>query len=288
MTKLAFFGAGGKMGRSLCKKLSATGEYEVRCVEIAEEGVKVLADLGLSVMPAAEAVADADVVVFAVPDADVLSIAAEVVPQVTTGALVMMLDPCAAYSGKLPKRGDIGYFVSHPCHHSFLEKRKPGQHIVTALHQGTEAHYEQGVAIAKIAYRPVLDVHRLSVEQMVLLEPVVSETVAGPCCAAIKAGYDEVVKMGVPEKAALDFLLGHVTATLWVMFGFGGFFSDGAHKILKMGDGIMLKEDWKRAFTPESIREQVELVLTRTGEEKSEGEGVIGDEAVDDAVVTRR
>jgi len=140
------------------------------------------------------------------------------------------------------------------------------------------------VRIARTVYSPVLDAHRLSVDQMVLLEPVVSETVAGPCCAAIKEGYDEVVKMGVPEKAAFDFLLGHVTATLWVMFGFGGFFSDGAHKILKMGHGIMLKEDWKKAFTPESIKEQVDLVLTHTGEEKGGGEGVIGDEAVDDAV----
>ena len=89
-------------------------------------------------------------------------------------------------------------------------------------------------------------------------------------------GFDEVVRMGVPEKAAFDFLLGHVSATLWVMFGFGGFFSDGAHKILNMAEGIMLKEDWKRAFTPASIKEQIELVLTRTGDEKSEGEGVTG------------
>lgn len=94
-------------------------------------------------------------------------------------------------------------------------------------------------------------------------------------------GFDEVVRMGVPEKAAFDFLLGHVSATLWVMFGFGGFFSDGAHRILSMGEGIMLKEDWKRAFTPESIKEQIELVLTRTGDEEREGEGVIGHEAVD-------
>ncbi|MBN1670094.1 MAG: NAD(P)-binding domain-containing protein [Kiritimatiellae bacterium] len=283
--RLAFFGAGGKMGRGACKKLNATGEFDLRCVEIAEEGIAVLRELGLGVTPAEQAVADADVVVFALPDAEVLGIAAAIVPQVPAGALVMMLDPCAAFSGKLPKRDDIGYFVSHPCHHSFLEKRKPGQHIVTALYQGAETHYAQGVRIASIVYAPILDVHRLTVEQMILLEPVVSETVAGPCCAAIKAGYDEVVKRGVPEKAAFDFLLGHVTATLWVMFGFGGFFSDGAHKILKMGDGIMLKKDWKRAFSPESIREQIDLILTHTGGEQGAGEGVIGDESVDAAVI---
>ena len=78
MTKLAFFGAGGKMGRMISKKLSDSGEFDLRCVEIAEEGIKALEDVGLSVIPAEEAVADVDVVVFAVPDADVLNIAHEI------------------------------------------------------------------------------------------------------------------------------------------------------------------------------------------------------------------
>lgn len=187
MTKLAFFGAGGKMGRLLCRKL-VNEDIDLRCVEIADEGIVALEELGLNVTPAEQAVADADAVVFAVPDADVLDVAAEIVPQLPSAALVVMLDPCAAASGRLPKRDDIGYFVSHPCHRSYFEQRRPGQHVVTALHQGTEAHDELGVRIASIIYSPILDVHRITVEQMILLEPVVSETVAGPCCAAIREG----------------------------------------------------------------------------------------------------
>lgn len=56
MTKLAFFGAGGKMGRLLCKKLMRE-EFDLRCVEIADEGIAALREIGLDVTPAEQAVA---------------------------------------------------------------------------------------------------------------------------------------------------------------------------------------------------------------------------------------
>jgi ketol-acid reductoisomerase len=261
MTKLAFFGAGGKMGRMISKRLSDSGLFDLRCVEIAEEGIEALEEIGLKVIPAEEAVSDADAVVFAVPDADVLGITHEIVPQVPSGTLIVMLDPCAAHSGRLPERDDIAYFVSHPCHHSFLEKER-GEYIVTALHQGEEKDYELGVEIAKTMYGRVLGVHRLTVAQIVLLEPAISETVAGACLAIIREGFDEVVRQGVPEKAAFDFLMGHITATIGVLFGNRGFFSDGAYRIMDLGKRLVIKEDWMKALTPESIQKQVLTVVT--------------------------
>ena len=266
MAKIAFFGAGGKMGRIISRKLKAAA-HDLRCVEIAREGIDALKELGLEVVPAEEAVADAEVVAFAVPDDRALGIIRAAVPRVPSGALVIMLDPCAAHSGKLPERDDIAYFVSHPCHRSFLEADRKGQHIVTALHQGEEKDYELGVEIARTMYGPVLDVHRLTVAQMAFLEPALSETVAGACLAIIREGFDEVVRQGVPEKATYDFLMGHVTATIRVLFGHRGFFSDAAYKIMDLGKELVIREDWKDALTPESVREQVSAVVLDGGEE---------------------
>jgi hypothetical protein len=260
MTKIAFLGAGGEMGRGVCAKLMKE-DFDLRCVEIADEGIAALKEIGLDVTPVQQAVADADAVVFAVPDAAVVRITHETVPQVPAGALVMMLDPCVAHSGRLPKRDDIGYFVSHPCHRSFLEQRERGQHIVVALVQGEEHHCELGVKIAESMYAPVLDVHRLTLEQMVLLEPALSETVAGACIFAIKEALDEIVKQGVPEKAARDFLLGHITASLGVVFANRGFFSDAAWKIKTMGKEMLFRDDWKKALSPEGVRQQVMVAL---------------------------
>ena len=171
-----------------------------------------------------------------------------------------MLDPCAAHSGRLPKRDDIAYFVAHPCHHSFLEKER-GEYIVAALHQGQEKDYELGVEVAKTMYGKVLGVHRLTVAQIVLLEPAISETVAGACLAIIREGFDEVVRQGVPEKAVFDFLMGHITATIGVLLGNRGFFSDGAYKIMDLGKQLVIREDWKKTLTPESVRKQVMTVV---------------------------
>jgi ketol-acid reductoisomerase len=104
-------------------------------------------------------------------------------------------------------------------------------------------------------------VHRLTVAQIVLLEPAISETVAGACLAIIREGFDEVVKQGVPEKAALDFLMGHITATINVLFNNRGFFSDGAYKIMDLGKQLVIREDWKKALTPESVLKQVMTVV---------------------------
>ena len=267
MTKLAFIGAGGKMGRIICKRLREA-DMDLRCVEIAAAGIAALREIGLDVTPAQQAVADADAVVFAVPDADVVRIMHETVPRISAGALVVMLDPCVAHAGKLPERDDIGYFVSHPCHHSFLEQRagRRGQHIVTALVQGGEEHYGLGVKIARIMYRPVLDVHRLTIDQMAYLEPALSETVAGACIFAIKEGLDEVVRRGVPEKAARDFLLGHITASLGVVFAGRGFFSDAAWKIKRLGMELLFRDDWKKTLTPEGVRQQVAVALGCEGD----------------------
>ena len=68
------------------------------------------------------AVAAADVVI-AVPDHILGAVSGEVVPQLRSGAVVLTLDPAAAYAGLLAERDDVSFAVAHPCHPSvFLER----------------------------------------------------------------------------------------------------------------------------------------------------------------------
>ena len=68
MTKLALFGAGGKMGIRLSRNL-AVSEFETTHVEVSQEGRNRLqAELGFICQLPETALQDVDVVVLAVPD----------------------------------------------------------------------------------------------------------------------------------------------------------------------------------------------------------------------------
>ena len=59
-------------------------------------------------------------------------------------------------------------------------------------------------------YAPVSRVHRVTLEQMAMLEPALVETLAQTCMEAVKEGYDRLVPAGVPAPAVRDFVLGHL------------------------------------------------------------------------------
>jgi len=58
----------------------------------------------------------AKVVVLAVPDTVIGKVAASIIDKVLSRAMVVCLDAAAPFAGHLPKREDVTYFVSHPCH----------------------------------------------------------------------------------------------------------------------------------------------------------------------------
>ncbi|WP_265525059.1 NAD(P)-binding domain-containing protein [Paenibacillus sp. JDR-2] len=115
MAQIALIGAGGKMGCRITDNMRK-GDHFVSYVEIGSKGIERLAERGIVPVRQEEAVPDADVIILAVPDVAIGQISAAVVPLMKAGALLLLLDPAAAFLGELPSRSDISYFVAHPCH----------------------------------------------------------------------------------------------------------------------------------------------------------------------------
>ena len=136
------------------------------------------------------------------------------------------------------------------------------QAIVCALLSGAEDHYTEGEKLAKTFYAPVWRSHRITAEQMGLLEPALVETLASTCVFVIREGLEEVIKRGVPAEAARDFLLGHLRIQMAVLFNElpGAVFSDAANKALQRGLREFIREDWKKVFEPDNVKDQIRSI----------------------------
>lgn len=276
MTTISLLGAGGKMGCRIIDHLKDNPAYRLLCVEISEAGLKNLAQRGVRASPMPEALPEADVVILALPDRVLGRIAREAVPQLKPGTLVITLDPAAAHAGEFPPRPDISYFVTHPCHPSvfdceedaearadFFGGTKARMPIVCALMQGPEEHYALGEKLAREFFAPVTRAHRITVEQMAMLEPAMAETVGIALITALREALEEVVKRGVPRVAAEDFLYGHIKVPLGIAFERVNFpLSDGAKLIAEYGRPRVFQADWKKVFEPESVKEQVRVIVS--------------------------
>jgi len=276
MKTIALIGAGGKMGCRITDHLKEHPGYRLRCVECSERGVANLAHRGVTPVPMEEAVGDADVVILAVPDRLLGQVADQVVPHMKAGAMIVTLDPAAAHAGLLPQRPDISIFVTHPCHPSvfdyeedpearndFFGGTKARMPIVCALMQGPEEHYAMGEKLARDFFAPVTRAHRITVEQMAMLEPAMAETAGIALIMALREALEEVVRRGVPREAAEDFLYGHIKVPLGIAFNRVNFpFSDGARLIAEYGRRRLFRPDWKQIFEPESVKEQVRMIVT--------------------------
>ena len=270
MKTLTLIGAGGKMGCRITNNVKQS-DWKVHYLETNPAGAQRLRDCGVSCSDVAESLPAADVAIFAVPDVAMEAVTREMVPKLKPGALVVLLDPAAPLDGKVAQRSDLGYFIAHPCHPSVFnwEPTEPGfrdfyggisakQAAVCALMSGDEKFYELGVEVTRLIYKPVMRIHRVTVEQMAILEPALVETLAQTCMEIVKEGHDAVVAKGVPAEAVRDFVLGHLRIQIAVLFGeVNGTFSDAAYKISKRAKPVIFKEGWQRIFEMSDIREQV-------------------------------
>jgi len=270
MRTMTLVGAGGKMGCRITNNVK-NSDWRVHYVETSPTGVQRLRDCSVSCSEAVEALAAADVVIFAVPDVAMETVTREMVSQLKPGALVILLDPAAPLDGKIAHRDDLGYFIAHPCHPSVFnwEPTEQGfrdfyggisakQSAVCALMHGNEKFYELGVEVAKLIYQPVKKIHRITVEQMAILEPALVETLAQTCMEIVKEGYECVIAKGIPADCARDFVLGHLRIQIAVLFGeVNGTFSDAAYKISRRAKPVLFKDGWQRIFEMHDIRDQV-------------------------------
>ncbi len=276
MARIALIGAGGKMGGRISDNLMKT-DHDVRHVEVGEAGRANLARRGLSPVDMAEALEGAQAVILAVPDNRIGQVAGALAPQLEPGTMLIVLDAAAPFAGELPARDDLTYFVAHPCHPPiFNDETDPvarrdffggiaaKQHIVCALMQGPESAYPLGEEISRQIFAPVMRAHRVTVDQMAILEPVLSETVAATCLTMIREALDEAVRRGVPQEAARDFVLGHLNVEIAIVFEEleNGTFSDGAKKAIEKAKPQLFRDDWKRVFEPDAVRQSI-LDITR-------------------------
>lgn len=271
--KIALVGAGGKMGRRIFPNLIKYGYDFVAC-EKNEQGKKALMDEGLTVMDTEEAVSVCDVIVCALPDAALPSLSRELVALMKPGAIMITLDPAAARAGKLTTRPDCTFVVTHPCHPPLFGNRDTPeekadlfggsaakQDIVIALFSGEEEAFAIAEKICMDMFQPVVNCHRITVEQMAILEPAAAEVVVATCATIMKEAIDEAVNHGVPRPAAEAFLLGHIQIPLAIVLKSSNPFSDAAMIAVDYGKRHVLRDDWKKVFEPEAIDEVLKEML---------------------------
>lgn len=269
------FGAGGKMGFRVTKKLHDAG-YDLRAIEIGVEGQKRLSEAGISVFDVDAALKGAEIVVLALPDNIIGRIAAEIEPKLAPGTMLLILDAAAPYADTLPKhRPDLSYFVGHPCHPPLYNDETEWdarrdyhggvarQAIVCALMQGPEEHYEIGAEICRAMWSPVTATHRVTVEQLAILEPGLSEMLAMCMVDAMTEAVDACERRyGIPREAAQDFLIGHLNVEIAMWFGYSPKVpSDAALRLLKFGKSKILRDDWLEAISPKVVREASNLIV---------------------------
>ena len=274
MIKIALIGAAGSMGTRALNSLKDDPDYKLLPVE-SEKGEAVLRERGIEPVSQADAVGQADVVLMTVPDILVGTIAEQLVPNMASSAILICLDPAAPYAGELPEREDVTYFVTHPAHppvfndetdkdarRDFFGSGQAKQAIVNALIQGPEEHYAKAEAIAAKMFRPILRSHRVTLEQMAMLEPAMSETVAATCITVMREAMDEAIRRGVPKQAARDFMMGHINVELAIVFEVIDWeFSDGAKNAIKEAKANLFQSDWKKVFEPDELLVSVNKIV---------------------------
>jgi D-apionate oxidoisomerase len=274
MTTIALLGAGGNMGTRVSRTFLTEPDFQVLHVEPSSSHQEKLSERGIESINQTEAVPQADVIIMAIADTLIGPVSQEIVPLMRSGAMLICLDPAAPHAGLLPDRSDITYFVTHPSHPPiFNDETDPAaranhfgsglakQCIVNALMQGPEFDYERGETIAKMMWQPVVRSHRVTVEQMAYLEPVLSETVGATCVTIIGEALEEVVKRGVPREAAKDFIMGHLNIEIAIVFKqIDWNFSSGAQKAIEEAKKSIFRDDWKKVFEPDELTRSVKSI----------------------------
>jgi hypothetical protein len=271
--KIGILGAGGKMGMRISANLNKLPN-EIFYIENAETGIKRLAQSGLKVSAQAEVMDQVDVLILAVPDILINKISTEVVPNLKPDSTVILLDPAAAYMSQVCIRKDLHYTVIHPCHPA-LFKDQPAlegyndhfggisglQDIVSTHWKGSREKYKLACDIVREMFAPVDKVFEITLEQMAFLEPSVVEVCGLSLLSVFKELVEEMDKRGIPKDAGMSFLLGHIKILLAILLLGSNPASDAAMIAMGYGKDKLIKADWKKVLTDESLHEVLTKML---------------------------
>ncbi|WP_407700757.1 phosphogluconate dehydrogenase C-terminal domain-containing protein [Streptomyces endophyticus] len=258
---VAVIGAAGKMGQRVSNNL-VESDFTVLFSENSPKGQELIRSLGRELTDSETAAQQADVLILAVPDIVLGKVSEQLVPLLKPGAVVLTLDPAAAYAGLLHPRADVHYVCAHPCHPSVFLQRKTQaevddtfggiaapQEVVAAYEGGDEEKQALAGAVIRVMYAPVVDVHWVTVKQLAVLEPTLVETIACMVGALLNEALHETVHtVGVPEKAARAMLLGHTQVALANTLKGDNPFSDACLIAMDYGRDSIVKDDWKKVF----------------------------------------
>ena len=272
---VAVIGAGGKMGARAAEKIGFSDAYQVLLCESNVDRAQALDDKGLQVTPTGDAMASADFVVMAVPDALIGVIARELVPQMKQGGTLIMLDAAAAYVGELPVRDGITQMITHPCHPPFFtEQATPEarrdyfggsaiQDIIVSLIGGSEGAFAAGTEICRAIFAPVSRALRVTPEQFAFLEPAMSEIIMAAAANWMKQSMELAIEKGVPREAAEAFTAGHAQIALAIVFGAEKSpFSDAAQLAIEWGTGKYINPEWRRVYEREILAGAIRDILS--------------------------
>jgi hypothetical protein len=234
--------------------------------------------MGYHVDPIELALEQADFVVLAVPDEVIGGLSHAFVPRMKPGSALIALDAAAAYIGEIPSRPEITQLITHPCHPPFFtEQDSPEarsdyfggvakQDILVSLIEGSEEVFGDAVGICKAMFAPIRNVHRITPEQFAFLEPAMSEVIVATAATLMKESLDTAIAKGVPPEAAYAFMAGHARIAMAIVFGAEKSpFSDACQIAIRWGMEEIIRPDWQRAFSPETLRDIIRVMLKSGG-----------------------
>ena len=260
------------MGMRVSANLDRTS-HTIRYAETSPAARDRVRAAGRELTDARDAVPSSDVVILAVPDVLLGEISARIIPAAKPGAVVLTLDPAAAYAGVLAQRDDLHLAVAHPCHPSvFLERTSSEewadtfggvaapQDVVAAIESDDHAARDRAEEVVRAMYAPVLDVHWVTVEQLAFLEPTLVETITCMISGLLAEALKETVNtVGVPEAAAKAMLFGHTQVALTNSLRGSNPFSEACLIAMDYGRETIITKDWKKVFD----RAELDQVIAR-------------------------
>lgn len=274
---IGILGAGGKMGMRIGVNLKHLAN-KIFHIENGKDGMQRLSESGVEVSLLEDVIEQIDCLILAVPDIYVNKISIDVVPKMKSGAIVMLLDPAAAYMNQVCIREDLHYTVAHPCHPALFKEQPSfeayndhfggilGRQDVVASHwKGDRDEFEIARHVAKEMFAPVDQVFEITLAQMAFLEPTVVEVCGMSLMSIFEELQTEMDKRDIPRDAAMSFLLGHINVALAIFLLKTNPLSDGAMIAMEYGREKIIHHDWKQVLTDESLHEVLAKMLKLEG-----------------------